>query len=177
MIDIAADTGMPVKLGAKYSAEHQSLGYNQADIRELEIPRRRSRMANGPLYASADGARLIHALRLWLTFFQEGSPLSRCSFACGRERSGTCSLAIRRWPRPFGRTASFLRRGWPRHLMEPLTFKGREGSGLPGGRCAYADASLNPNGRLEKNLNTTIGCGAGSLYDPRRRPGDLRADF
>ena len=34
MIDIATATGMPVKLGAKYSAEHQSLGYNQADIRE-----------------------------------------------------------------------------------------------------------------------------------------------
>ena len=34
MIDMASDTGMPVKLGAKYSAEHQSLGYNQADIRE-----------------------------------------------------------------------------------------------------------------------------------------------
>ena len=29
---------MPLKLGAKYSAEHQSLGYNQADIRALEIP-------------------------------------------------------------------------------------------------------------------------------------------
>ena len=27
MIDMASDTGMPVKLGAKYSAEHQSLGY------------------------------------------------------------------------------------------------------------------------------------------------------
>jgi hypothetical protein len=38
MIDMAAATGMPVKLGAKYSAEHQSLGYNQTDIRALEIP-------------------------------------------------------------------------------------------------------------------------------------------
>ncbi len=38
MIDIATATGMPVKLGAKYSAEHQSLGYQQADIRALEIP-------------------------------------------------------------------------------------------------------------------------------------------
>ena len=28
--------------------------------------------------------------------------------------------------------------------MEPLTFKGREGSGQPGGRCAYADATLTP---------------------------------
>src|SRR5579875_2996108 len=29
-------------------------------------------------------------------------------------------------------------------LCEPLTFKGREGSGLAGGRCAYADSSWNP---------------------------------
>ena len=38
IIDIAVATGMPVKLGAKYSAEHQSLGYQQADIRSLEVP-------------------------------------------------------------------------------------------------------------------------------------------
>lgn len=34
--------------------------------------------------------------------------------------------------------------------MEPLTFKGREGSGHPGGRCAYADKSLNPKTDWEK---------------------------
>ena len=27
-------------------------------------------------------------------------------------------------------------------IMEPLSFKGRRGSGIAGGRCAYADASL-----------------------------------
>ena len=30
--------------------------------------------------------------------------------------------------------------------MEPLSFKGRRGSGLPGGRNAYADTSLTPTG-------------------------------
>jgi len=43
----------------------------------------------------------------------------------------------------YGRTASFCGAAGI-DLMEPLTFKGREGSGQPGGRCAYADASLNP---------------------------------
>ena len=47
MIDIANATGMPVKLGAKYSAEHQSLGYQQADIRALEIPKPDSREREG----------------------------------------------------------------------------------------------------------------------------------
>jgi hypothetical protein len=35
-------------------------------------------------------------------------------------------------------------------LSEPLHFKGRRGSGLPGGRCAYADASLNPARDFDK---------------------------
>ena len=39
MMDVAAETGMPVKISAKYWAEHMGLGYHQADIRELEIPR------------------------------------------------------------------------------------------------------------------------------------------
>jgi hypothetical protein len=43
----------------------------------------------------------------------------------------------------FGRTSSFCGAAGL-DIFEPLTFKGREGSGLPGGRCAYADASLNP---------------------------------
>ena len=43
----------------------------------------------------------------------------------------------------YGRTANFCGAAGI-DIMEPLSFKGREGSGLPGGRCAYADASLNP---------------------------------
>ena len=35
MIDMAVKTGQPVKVGPKFSAEHQSLAYHQADIREL----------------------------------------------------------------------------------------------------------------------------------------------
>src|SRR5260370_25482960 len=40
MIDMAHKTGMPVKAGAKFWAEHQALGYHQADIRETEYPRK-----------------------------------------------------------------------------------------------------------------------------------------
>src|SRR5262249_54456318 len=37
-------------------------------------------------------------------------------------------------------------------LMEPLSFKGRIGSGQPGGRCAYADPSLATTYDWEKYL-------------------------
>ncbi len=146
MIDMAADTGMPVKLGAKYSAEHQSLGYNQADIRELEIPepephgnRRFQREQWRPaIYALwlcrllAQGSRYQLLFRLWP----------------GTQRhllSGDPEMAA-----AFGRTSSFCGAAGL-DIMEPLTFKGREGSGMRGGRCAYADVSLNPrSGDWEK---------------------------
>ncbi len=139
MIDIATATGMPVKLGAKYSAEHQSLGYNQADIRELEIPEP-DRMETG-VFSVSNGARRFTRYG-YADFFQQGSRYQ---------------LLFRLWPgtqrhllsgdpetaAAFGRTSSFCGAAGL-DIFEPLTFKGREGSGLPGGRCAYADASLNP---------------------------------
>ncbi len=35
-------------------------------------------------------------------------------------------------------------------IMEPLSFKGRRGSGIAGGRCAYADKSLDPRWDWQK---------------------------
>jgi len=35
-------------------------------------------------------------------------------------------------------------------LMEPLSFKGRRGSGRAGGRCGYADKSLEPRWDWQK---------------------------
>jgi hypothetical protein len=55
MIDMGARTGMPVKTGCKYSAEHQSLGYHQADIRPVEIPR--SGGATNAVFAVSEGDR------------------------------------------------------------------------------------------------------------------------
>lgn len=145
MIDIAVATGMPVKLGAKYSAEHQSLGYNQADIRALEVPKS-GEAGKGP-FSLSGGARLFTRYG-YADFLQEGSKTD---------------LLFRLWPgtqrhllsadpemcAAYGRTAHFCG-ATGIDLMEPLTFKGREGSGHPGGRCAYADKSLNPKTDWEK---------------------------
>ncbi len=44
----------------------------------------------------------------------------------------------------YGRTAHFGRSSWARLNGAAHTFKGRDGSGHAGGRCAYAEAALNP---------------------------------
>jgi hypothetical protein len=139
MIDMAADTGMPVKLGAKYSAEHQSLGYHQADIRELEIPEP-DRMETG-VFSVSNGARRFTRYG-YADFFEQGSRYQLLfRLWPGTQRhllSGDPEMAA-----AYGRTSSFCGAAGL-DILEPLTFKGREGSGLPGGRCAYADKILNP---------------------------------
>lgn len=146
MIDIAVATGMPVKLGAKYSAEHQSLGYQQADIRALEIPDP-SHHFDSRLFKFSSGSRSF----------------TRYGYADFLRQGSKAELMFRLWPgtqrhllsadpemaAAYGRTAHFCgARGID--LMEPMTFKGREGSGHPGSRCAYADPSLNPDADWKK---------------------------
>ncbi len=146
MIDIATATGMPVKLGAKYSAEHQSLGYNQADIRQLEIPEP-DRMETG-VFSVSNGARRFTRYG-YADFFQQGSHYQLLF----RQWPGTQRHLLSADPEmaaAYGRTSHFCGAAGL-EIFEPLFFKGREGSGLPGGRCAYADASLNPkSGDWEK---------------------------
>ncbi len=94
MIDMAAKTGMPVKAGAKYSAEHQSLGYHQADIRPVEIPR--AGPAANAVFAVSEGDRRFHPL--WLcrpvpgrTEIRTSVPLvagNPASSSVGRSRPG-----------------------------------------------------------------------------------------
>lgn len=147
IIDIAVATGMPVKLGAKYSAEHQSLGYQQADIRPLEIPHGTLSKNDESLFRFSSGSRSFTRYG-YADFLREGAPYK---------------LWFRLWPGTqrhllsvdpemagaYARTASFCGAAGL-DLMEPLTFKGREGSGQPGGRCAYSDTSLNPRHDWQK---------------------------
>ena len=50
-------------------------------------------------------------------------------------------------------------------VFEPLSMKGRKGSGVAGGRCGYADASLAPRHDWEKYLDTYRVWGR-LLYNP-----------
>ncbi len=140
MIDIAAATGMPVTLGAKYSAEHQSLGYNQADIRALEIPRPGQKESK--LFSLSAGSRLFTRYG-YGDFLKEGSR-AKVLFRLWPGTQRHLLSADPEMAAAYGRTTHFCG-AVGLDLMEPLTFKGREGSGIPGGRCAYADESLQPH--------------------------------
>ena len=177
MIDIAVATGMPVKLGAKYSAEHQSLGYQQADIRPLEIPHGTLSRTDESLFRLSSGSRSF----------------TRYGYADFLREGARYKLWFRLWPGTqrhllsvdpemagaYARTASFCGAAGL-DLMEPLTFKGREGSGQPGGRCAYSDTSLNPPQDWQK-YDLYYRVWGRKLYNPDADPETwrrvMRADF
>ncbi len=177
MIDMAANTGMPVKLGAKYSAEHQSLGYNQADIRKLEIPKPGHNDKSG-LFSVSGGARLFTRYG-YADFFQQGAKYEVLfRLWPGTQRhllSGDPDMAA-----AYGRTSHFCGAAGL-EICEPLTFKGREGSGLPGGRCAYTDASLNPKAGDWQKFEYFYRVWGRRLYNPEANPEawrrTLRRDF
>jgi hypothetical protein len=135
MIDMAVKTGQPVKVGPKYSAEHQSLGYHQADIRELEIPTP-GRMEQG-VFNVSNGERRFTRYG-YADLYQEGRSFDILyRLWPGTQRhllSADPALAA-----ALGRSANFCGAAGL-EICEPLTFKGREGSGHPGGRNAYAGA-------------------------------------
>ena len=135
LIETALGSNQPVTISPKYWAEHLGLPYHQADIRAQEWPRTG---ATGLMRFSA-GSRnflrygygdLLREDRKWAVLH--------------RVWPGTQRLLI--WGDPaaaaaYSRAFSFCGSSGA-EIMEPLSFKGRRGSGLPGGRCAYADASL-----------------------------------
>jgi hypothetical protein len=132
MIDMAVKTGQPVKVGPKFSAEHQSLGYHQADIRELEIPTP-GRMEQG-VFNVSNGERRFTRYG-YADLYQEG----RSYGILYRLWPGTQKHLLSAdpaWASALGRAASFCGAAGV-EICEPLTFKGREGSGRPGGRNAY----------------------------------------
>jgi hypothetical protein len=135
MIDMAVKTGQPVKVGPKFSAEHQSLGYHQADIRELEIPTP-GRMEQG-VFNVSNGERRFTRYG-YADLYQEG----RGYGILYRLWPGTQKHLLSAdpaWASALGRAAHFCGAAGM-EICEPLTFKGREGSGHPGGRNAYLGA-------------------------------------
>jgi hypothetical protein len=168
MIDIAVNTGMPVKLSPKFWAEHMGLGYHQADIRELEVPRA-DRMEKGTFNLSNGSHRFL-----------------RYGYGDLFKHDRRYNILFRLWPgtqrvllwgdpemaAAYGRASHFCGASGL-DICEPLFFKGREGSGLPGGRCAYADHALSPKQDFEKYLYTYRIWGR-LLYNPDAEPESWR---
>ncbi len=135
MIDMAVKTGQPVKVGPKFAAEHQSLAYHQADIRELEIPTP-GRMEQG-VFNVSNGERRFTRYG-YADLYQEGSGFEILYRLWPGTQKHLLS-ADPAWAAGMGRVAHFCGAAGL-EICEPLTFKGREGSGHPGGRNAYLGA-------------------------------------
>lgn len=145
MIDTALGSGMPIKISPKYWAEHLGMPYQQADIREQERPSTKQE-GNGLMRLSAGSRSFLR--------YGYGDLLreERKYAVLHRIWPGTQRLLI--WGDPL--TAAAYSRAFSFcgsvgvEIMEPLSFKGRRGSGIAGSRCAYADASLNPRWDWQK---------------------------
>jgi hypothetical protein len=175
ILDSALDTGMPIKLSPKYWAEHMGLPYQQAAIRELEMPQQDRKAQD--FYSLSTGSRIFTRYG-YADFLREERPYTLIY----RIWPGTHRFLL--WGDPVSSAAharAFTFCGSDGvELYEPLSFRGRRGSGLPGNRCAYADESLVPRYDWEKYLYTYRTWGR-LLYNPNTAPDvwqrSLRKDF
>ncbi|MBI4326312.1 MAG: hypothetical protein HY674_13775 [Chloroflexi bacterium] len=173
LLQMALKTGLPVNVSPKYWAEHMGLPYHQTAIQEGErfkpLPGKKysiEQQRNFTRYGYADYLREDRAYgvlyRIW---------------------PGTQRLLL--WGDPamaagYGRLAHFCG-SLGLELCEPLSFKGRMGSGSPGDRHGYADARLRPaGGDWAKHLLTYRLWGR-LLYNPDADPDSwdryLRTEF
>jgi hypothetical protein len=146
MIDRALATGMPVNVSPKYWAEHLGMPYHQASIRDLEMP-----------VAGQTGRGLMTLSEGSLSFTRYGYADflrdDRKYTVRHRVFSGTQRLLLSGDP---AATAAYSRAfefcgSTGADLMEPLTCRGRRGTGVPGTRrSGYADGSLETQWDWEK---------------------------
>jgi len=160
MLDVALGTKQPVKVSPKFWAEHMGMTYHQADIRELERPKE-GRNTSGLMKLSAGSRSFLR--------YGYGDLLAedRKFGVIHRIWPGTQRLLL--WGDPksaaaYSRAFSFCGSDGV-DICEPLSFKGRRGSGIAGDRCAYADTTLRPRWDWEKYLYSTRVWGR-ALYNP-----------
>lgn len=138
LLDAALATDLPVTLSPEYWEEHLGLPYNQAAIRQTDQtspgrandPFSRNNEARSPL-RHGYGGLLREGLRYEIL---------------NRVWPGTQRLLL--WGDPvfaaaYSRTFGFCG-GRGCEIFDPLSFKGRRGSGSPNGRDGYADPTLHP---------------------------------
>ncbi len=171
MINAALDTGLPVTVSPKFWAEHMGLPYMQGAIRALEMPPKDAPRTG--FFALSTGARSFMR-------YGYGDLLTenRRYRVLHRIWPGTQRMLL--WGDPkmaadYGRVSSFCGSDGV-ELFEPLAFKGRKGSGLPGGRNAYADASLRPAFDFEK-FSYTYRVWGRNLYNPDGDPDGWRREL
>ncbi|MEO8367947.1 MAG: hypothetical protein ABI806_01940 [Candidatus Solibacter sp.] len=145
MIDNALATGMPVNLAPKYWAEHLGMPYHQAAIREVEMPV--AGHSGAGLMTLSEGSRV--ATRYGYADLMRDD---RKYTIRHRVFSGTQRILLSGDPEStaaYSRMFQFCGSNGA-DLMEPLTCRGRRGTGRPGTRTGYVDASLEPHWDWEK---------------------------
>jgi hypothetical protein len=164
MLDMAVATRREVTLSPKFWAEHMGMTYHQTDIRELEQPKPNKKTS--ALMNLSEGSRSF--LRYgYGDLMREDRPWK----VVHRIWPGTQRLLL--WGDPM--TASAYSRAFSFcgsdgvEICEPLSFKGRRGSGIAGDRCAYADASLKPRWDWQKYVYGHRVWGR-MLYNPDSSP-------
>ena len=189
LIETALATGMPVSVSPKYTSEHFGLPYHQSSIRQLERPVQDDAAAEQragrdlmTLYSGRDTER--HAAK-WK--FSEGSrKFMRYSYGDLLREDRPYDVIFRIWPGTlrillwgdaalaggYGRNATFCgAKGI--ELCEPLSFKGRMGTGARGRRSGYkSDDPANP--RDWQKFAYTYRVWGRSLYDPEADPQAFR---
>jgi hypothetical protein len=165
IIDVALGAGMPVEVSPKFWAEHMGLPYMQGAIRPQEMPPTDARDTG--FFSRSTGSRRF----------------TRYGYADLLTENRHYGVVHRIWPgtqrqllwgdpemaRAYGQVSSFCG-GNGVELLEPLYFKGRKGSGLPGGRDAYADTSLkSADGDYEK-YDYTYRVWGRNFYNPDTDP-------
>ncbi len=146
MIDRALDTGLPVNLSPKYSAEHMGMPYHQAAIRELEQPA--PGQTGRGLMTLSEGSRSF-------TRYGYADLLREDRRYTVRHRmfAGTQKLLLSGDPgaiAAYSRSFSFCG-STGADLMEPLTCRGRRGTGIAGeSRTGYVTPALEPHWDWQK---------------------------
>ena len=170
LIDRALETTLPVTISPKYWAEHMGPPYHQAAIRPLEQAGRPGNWEGGYMTLSTGSRRFTRYG--YADLMREDRPYS----IVFRIWPGTQRLLL--WGDPalaagYGRLASFCGADGV-ELFEPLSFKGRRGSGLAGPRGGYADQSLrHPDGDWAKYKRTYRLFGR-LLHNPDATPDEWR---
>jgi len=140
MIDVAQATGLAVTLSPKFWAEHMGLPYHQSSIRMEEMPKDRP---DSGFMALSTGSRsfLRYGFGDLLTEDRKYSIVHRIWPGTQRLLLWGDPTFASDYSKAFGFCGSD---GF--EVFDPLSFKGRKGSGLPGGRDGYADAGIKPIG-------------------------------
>ncbi len=164
MVDSAVATKLPIVISPKYWAEHLGMPYHQADIRDLEVPKPEKKTS--VLMNLSEGSRSFIRYG-YGDLLREDRPFK----VLHRIWPGTQRLLLSGDPvtaAAHARVFSFCGSAGV-ELMEPLSFKGRRGSGLAGDRCGYQDASYKARWDWEKYLYSLRVFGR-MMYNPETDP-------